>query len=114
MEATRVWAVAFTVTLPTLMPGPNDALVPLGVQLVPEPVRVTVMFCPWTPVAGEIWEIRAELELMVKPLVAWANSPPVTKVTVRGPTGARQSTVTMARAAVLVVGVTDCGARAVR
>ena len=107
MEAARVCAAWLTVTLPTLIPGPNETLVPLGVQLVPEPVRVTDMFCPWTPVAGEIWEMRAELELTVNPLVACANSPPVTNVTVRGPTGARQSMVTMARAVVLVVGVTE-------
>ena len=86
-RSTRALAELVTFTLPTLTPPPNANWVAPDWKCVLKPVIWTpVMFVPWVPVFGNTETNTAGPDVTSNPCAPeTANSPPVTRVTVRQP-----------------------------
>ena len=77
-----------TVTVPTLMPAPKNAVVTWGVKLVKAPFSITVRLVPWIAETGLIENSVGCPGVTVKPPTSWATSAPVVRTTVRAPSAA--------------------------
>ena len=96
-----------TVTVPTLMPLPKLAVVTPGVKSVNWPLMTTVRLTPWMPAVGLIDAIAGRPGCTVKPPTRLATSVPVVIVTVRLPSAADGSMVTLTVALAVLVTTTE-------